>query len=265
MSKLNSKLCLGAVGHRRYHPRQHALSYRVFSLLLDLDELEEIDQSCRLFSVNRTGFMSWWERDHGLGNETGLKQDIENMVRQSGQKLQPTTITMLCFPRMLGYVFNPLTVYFCRDACGDLQTMVYEVSNTFGGRHFYVVPAGESVNGTYFHSAKKAFHVSPFNKVEGNYTFRVANGESLITIGVSLKVDGKPLLNAYQSAKPQPLTDRALMAALCTMPLMTIKVIAGIHFEAVRLWLKGLRTTRLPEQPTGRQAIRRNKQAFHND
>ncbi len=250
MNRLKSKLCLGTVGHRRYRPRQHVLSYNVFSLLLDLDELEAVDRTSRLLSINRLGIMSWRERDHGLGNETGLKQDIKDMVRQSGQKLQPTNISILCFPRVLGYVFNPLTTYFCRDAFGNLQTMVYEVNNTFGGRHFYVVHAGEAVNGTYFHAAQKAFHVSPFNKVEGNYTFRVSGDEDLITIGVNLKVDGKPLLNAYHAAWPEQLTSRALIGALCTMPLMTVKVIAGIHFEALRLWLKGLRITRRPEPPT---------------
>jgi DUF1365 family protein len=265
MKKLNSKLCLGTVGHRRYRPCQHTLSYSVFSLLLDLGELDTVDQTSRLLSVNRSGIMSWWERDHGLGNATGLKQDIENMVQQSGQNFQPTSITMLCFPRVLGYVFNPLTVYFCRDESGDLKTMVYEVNNTFGGRHFYIVHAGEAANGTYFHAAKKAFYVSPFNRVEGDYTFRVASGENLITIGVSLKVDGKPLLNAYQSARPEPLTDRALIAALYTMPLMTIKVIAGIHFEALRLWLKGLRITRRPQPPTTPHTIDAHERAFHHD
>ena len=246
MSRLMSKLCLGTVGHRRYRPKRHALSYRVFSLVLDLDELQAVNYSLRLLSIDRPGIISWWQRDHGLGNPDSLKRDIVDMVRQSSQA-GPNSIIMLCFPRVLGYAFNPLTTYFCRDASGDLRTVVYEVANTFGGRHFYVVAAGERSNGTYFHTARKAFYVSPFNNVEGDYAFRVAEDGERLAIGVSLKVNDEPLLTAHHVAWPKPLTDRALFAALCRMPLMTLKVIAGIHFEALRLWLKGLRTTRRPK------------------
>ncbi len=246
MSDLQSRLCLGTVGHRRYSPKRHALSYRVFSLLLDLDELEAIDSAVTLLSIDHPGIISWWQRDHGLGSPDSLKRDIADMVRQSGQAA-PDSITMLCFPRVLGYAFNPLTTYFCRDANGDLRTMVYEVANTFGGRHFYVVAAGERSNGTYFHTARKAFYVSPFNDVEGDYAFRVADDGERLAIGVSLKVNDKPLLTAHHAVWPNPLTDHALFAALCRMPLMTFKVIAGIHIEAMRLWLKGLRTTRRPQ------------------
>ncbi len=249
MSGLTSKLCLGTVGHRRFRPRQHALSYRVFSLLVDLDELDRLSSACRLLSINRPGIISWWERDHGLGSLTGLRRDIDDMVKQSGLGPRPASMSMLCFPRVLGYAFNPLTAYFCRDARGRLQTMVYEVNNTFGGRHFYVVAAGERHNGTYFHAAKKAFYVSPFNNVEGDYAFRISGTGDPTTIGVSLKVDGKPLLTAHHTAKPVTLSDRALTAALTRMPLMTFKVIAGIHYEALRLWLKGLRTTKRPRLP----------------
>lgn len=249
MSGLSSRLCLGTVGHRRFAPRRHELSYRVFSLLLDLDELDSIPNECRLLSINRPGIVSWWERDHGLGSPAGLRRDIETMVRQSGLGPPPARISMLCFPRVLGYAFNPLTAYFCRDGDGLLQTMVYEVNNTFGGRHFYVIAAGRKHNGTYFHAAKKAFYVSPFNDIEGDYTFRVSDTGGPVTIGVSLKVDGAPLLTAHHTANPVPLSNRALTAALARTPLMTFKVIAGIHFEALRLWLKGVRTTRRPPRP----------------
>lgn len=263
MSTLNSKLCRGTVGHRRYRPRKHALRYRVFSLLLDLDELQVVDQKCKLLSVNRPGVISWWERDHGLGNAEGLKRDILHLINQNGCDAEAGHIAMLCFPRVFGYVFNPITVYFCRNASGHLETMVYEVNNTFGGRHFYIVRAGAPVDGVHYHVAEKAFHVSPFNKVEGDYAFRVAANADRLAVGVSLKVNDEPVLNAHHSAKPEPLGDGALAAALSRIPLMTFKVIVGIHFEALRLWLKGMRTTRqrspvapviAPHQESGSQS-----------
>ena len=238
---LNSRLCRGTVVHRRYRPQRHALSYRVFSLLLDLDELQLIDRRCKLLAVNRPGVISWWERDHGLGNPEGLYRDIQDIISQSGCGAEARHITMLCFPRVFGYVFNPITVYFCRNAAGILQTMVYEVNNTFGDRRFYVVRAGEPVAGIHYHTTEKTLYVSPFNNVEGDYAFRVAASTAHLAVGVSLKVTHKPVLNAYHAAKLEPLSDHTLAAALGTMPLMTFKVIAGIHFEAMRLWLKGLR------------------------
>lgn len=264
MKIFNSKLCHGLVHHRRYRPRQHALSYRVFSVLLDLDESDAVDRSLRMFAVNRPGLVTWWERDHGLGNETGLKQDMANMVRECGLP-QPQFISIFCFPRVLGYVFNPLSVYLCRNSRGDLDTMVYEVNNTFGGRHFYIVPAGKPANGTFAHTAKKAFYVSPFNSVEGDYAFRVAEDDDQIAIGVNLKVDGRPLLNAYQTASKVPLSDRALAAALWTTPFMTLKVTVGIHLEAMKLWLKGLRITRRPDPAGNLQPASSRKQVLNHD
>lgn len=262
---LNSKLFIGRVCHKRYRPRRHTLRYSVFSLLLDLDELSSVDRQCKMLTVNRPGLLSFWEGDHGTGRPGGLKKDLQQLIAAAGIAQHAERIEMLCFPRMFGYVFNPITAYFCRSASGDLQTMVYEVNNTFGGRHFYVVEAGMTSGGIYFHSAAKAFYVSPFNHVEGDYTFRVMRDGNNVAIGISLKVDGLPLLNAHQTGRIEPLNDRGLLTALRRMPLMTFKVIAGIHIEALRLWLKGLRTTPRAPESSSEPEIASNQRALTHD
>ncbi len=265
MSGLSSKLCIGTVTHRRCRPVRHALRYRVFSLLLDLDELESVDRKAKLLRINRRGIVSWWERDHGLGKENGLKNDIKQMVCSALGDADIRRVVVLCFPRLLGYVFNPLTVYFCRDSSDKLLAMVYEVNNTFGGRHFYVVPAGQPESGVYFHAARKAFYVSPFNEVAGDYTFHVQASDEKMVVGVNLKTEDRPLLTANLIGRIEPLNDTSLVAALVRTPLLTFKVIAGIHFEALKLWLKGLRLTRRPSSAAHTAAPPRQQFTLKHD
>jgi DUF1365 family protein len=146
---------------------------------------------------------------------------------------------------VLGYVFNPLTVYYGFDARDRLCMMVYEVNNTFGGRHSYVVPASE----TLLQHAEKHFFVSPFNKVEGRYSFHFTVPGEKLALGVALSVGGKPLLKAYVSGTRRRLDDAQLLRCFARMPLLTLKVIGGIHVEALRLWWKGLKLNRRPIGP----------------
>ncbi len=251
MSELRSRLCTGEVVHRRYRPKRHQLRYKVLSVLVDLDELPAIERSCRLLSVNRFNLFSLHERDHGDGDARPLKSWVMAKVAAAGHTADIDKVLMLCFPRLLGYVFNPLTVYYCLDAGGEIAVMVYEVNNTFGGRHCYIVPVRQRPGGVIRQSADKQFYVSPFNEVAGQYGFAVTAPGERLTVGVSLRVDGAPLMNAYQTATTAPLTDAGLVRAFLRMPLMTFKVIAGIHFEAARLWLKGLRIVKRPRPSNG--------------
>ena len=187
------------------------------------------------------------------------------MVRRAVGDVDVSRVTILCFPRLFGYVFNPISVYFCRDASDTLRTMVYEVNNTFGDRHFYVVPAGEARDGVYFHTAEKALYVSPFNEVTGDYTFRVLASADRIVVGVNLKTDGRPLLTAHLAGRIGPLGDRSLVAALTRVPLLTFKVIGGIHFEALKLWMKGLAITRRPRPESHVTATPRQPQVLRHD
>jgi len=157
-------------------------------------------------------------------------------------------VVMLCFPRVLGYVFNPLTVYYCFSASEQMNSIVYEVNNTFGDRHHYVLPVDAPTGRALGQSCSKKMYVSPFNQVEGEYEFHVSPPGKKLAVGVNLRVDGAPVLKAYLSAQPKTLSDRTLLQAFTRMPAMTFKVIAAIHWEALLLWLKGLPIARRPKR-----------------
>lgn len=244
MTLRHSRVCWGTVVHRRYRPKTHELRYKVFSLLLDVDELECADRLSRVFSVNRPNLISVRESDHGEGKRAGLKGCILGKVEDEG--ITADRVTMLCYPRLLGYAFNPLTVYYCYRGMDELAAIVYEVNNTFGDRQFYVLKA-EAKGASIAQTCGKEMYVSPFNAVDGHYEFHVSEPGETLAVGVNLRVNGAPVMKAYHTAATEPLTERGLLRALLSMPLMTFKVIAGIHFEALRLWLKGLKIMPRPQ------------------
>ncbi|MEM7302732.1 MAG: DUF1365 family protein [Pseudomonadota bacterium] len=238
-------LYTGFVVHRRSAPREHKLRYRVFSMLVDLDQLAETANRLRLFSLNRFNLFSLNEGDHGTGKQGSLRDQIREIAADAGVDVQTHSIEMLFFPRLLGYAFNPLTVYFCRDETHELRLVIYQVNNTFGERQFYALPVEEvDENGIISQSCEKLFYVSTFNRVEGRYGFRLIDPNEGLRLGITLRVDGKPLINAYQVAKKRPLSDRQLMLCFLRTPLMTFKVFAGILFEALKLRLKGIQWVR---------------------
>ena len=246
MSAPLAKLCHGTVVHRRYRPKVHGLKYRVFSLLVDLDEAAALSGRLKLFSFNRPNLFSLHEKDHGSGAAGGLKRTIIDMVEARHGGCTIERVVMLCFPRVLGYVFNPLTVYYCYGAGDVLKALVYEVNNTFGDRHHYVLGVESAPEGTLAQACTKKMYVSPFNAVEGAYEFHVSAPGENVAVGVNLRVDGAPVLKAYLAAKASELNDRALMGAFVRLPAMTFKVIAAIHYEALLLWLKGLKIKKRP-------------------
>ncbi len=257
---LNAKLCIGSVVHRRYRPTVHGLQYRVVSLLVDLDDLEDLSSRSRLFSYNRSNLFSLHAKDHGDGAGDNLKGTILGKIRAENPQVQIERVQMLCFPRVLGYVFNPLTVYYCYGSDDQLAFIVYEVNNTFGDRHHYVLPLEEPPVAAAGQSCLKKMYVSPFNTVEGTYEFHISPPEEPLAVGVNLRVDGLPVLKAYLHARTEALTDRALLKAFMRMPAMSFKVIAAIHWEALRLWLKGLRIVKRPKHLPALHPLSINKQ-----
>jgi hypothetical protein len=231
-----SAIYSGIVAHKRLRPRQHKLSYRVFSLLLDLDELPDL--SLRLLKVNRAGVMSFRESDHGNGGP--LRPWVEARLAEAGLRADGP-IRVLCYPRMLGYVFNPLTVFFCHNVDGTLAGIIYEVHNTHGERHAYVLPGGE---GVVRHSCAKAFFVSPFMPMDCTYQFTIHAPDEAVSVSIVERDAEGTLLTATFAGQRTPLTDGALARALLAHPLMTLKVTAAIHWEAIKLLLKGMRLYR---------------------
>lgn len=242
-----SALYFGQVMHRRLRPTRHRLRYRVFSLLVDLDRLPELHRRLRLFSYNRFNLFSLFDRDHGPGESRPLRPWIESHLSAAGLAADGGPILLLCYPRVMGYVFNPLSTFFCYRRDGRLSAMVYEVNNTFGERHSYVIPAGDGV--PHAQRCEKQFYVSPFNAPNGTYRFHVVPPGADVSIVIRHADASGPLLDAWFHGRRVDLTDRGLAAAWVRYPLMTLKVMAGIHFEAFRLWRKGLRPVPRPRPP----------------
>ncbi|MBZ8131922.1 DUF1365 domain-containing protein [Afifella sp. IM 167] len=234
-----SALYAGKVVHSRLKPRRHRLSYRVFSLLLDLDELPELDRKLRLFGHNRRAAISFLDRDHGNGRPGELRAWVDANLAEAGIE-GGGPVRVLAYPRLFGFVFNPLTVYFCHAASGRLSGILYEVSNTFGERRTYVIPVEEGAGPAIEQECDKLLYVSPFIPMECHYRFRIEPPGERVTIRIGEEDAEGPLLVAAFSGERREMRDGVLMRALFGYPLMTLKVIGAIHFEALRLWWKGV-------------------------
>lgn len=242
MSATNSCLYRGRVMHHRRLPFEHRFVYRVFSLYLDLDELPELDRRLRLFSVERRNLLAFYNRDHGPRDGSPLKPWVLARLAERGILPQKPRIMLLCLPRVLGYVFNPLSIYFCYDD-DRLAGVVYEVKNTFGEQTTYVLPVrrNQPPRLPVAHGCAKDFYVSPFITMDARYAFRFREPGERLAFAIRETVREGLLLVASHTGERRPLRDREILASLALDPLMTFKVIAGIHWEALRLWLKGAR------------------------
>jgi DUF1365 family protein len=245
---MRSALYVGSVMHRRHRPRAHHFRYRAFWLLIDLDELPGLAAGLWLFSHNRANLFGLNDADHGDGSATPLRRQLERQLAAAGIDIAGGTIRLLCMPRTLGYGFNPLSVYFCAAANGDLAAASYQVHNTFGERHSYLIPVRSTTGALRQHCAK-SLYVSPFIDMELRYEFRVTGPGEHIAIGIRGADSAGPVITAALVGARRPLTDRALLGLFLTMPALTLKVILAIHWEALRLWLKGLRLRARPAPP----------------
>ena len=234
-----SAIYAGHVAHMR--PGKHRLAYRVFMLALDLDEVPTLDARLKLFSHNRFNLLSVFDRDHGEGRNAPIRPCIEAKLRQAGIFWDGGRIVLLTMPRVLNYVFNPLSVYFCYRCDGELAALAHEVSNTFGERHFYILPPFAAADGKVLQACEKAFFVSPFLEMDLSYEFQVTPPGLTCAIAMIVRRGKDIALTASFAGARSSLTDANLLRAWACNPLMSVKVIAGIHWEALKMWLKGVR------------------------
>ncbi|MEI2298929.1 DUF1365 domain-containing protein [Ensifer sp. MJa1] len=235
-----SALYSGQVWHVRFRPRRHRFSYRVFSLLLDLDELACLDRKLRLFGHNRWALFSFRDCDHGNGEVGGLRSWVERQLSEAGVDAKGLHVRILCYPRILGYVFNPLTVFYCEAGDGQVQAVLYEVCNTFHERHTYVIPVNDGHGGAIRQSCVKELYVSPFVPMDCRYQFNLRPPGETVFVGITEDdCDGR-LLTAVFSGKREEISDKRLLLTFLKHPLMTLKVIGAIHWEALKIWVKGM-------------------------
>ena len=236
-------LYLGEVMHARLKPMGHRFNYRVMSLLIDLDRLDAADRQSRLFGVNRAALYSFNEADHGDRDGSSLRAYAQRCAAERGIDLTGGRVLLLCYPRLFGYTFNPLSVYFCTRADGGLALLIYEVRNTFGDIHAYAlaVKPDEISEAGIRQQHDKLFYVSPFIEMAMRYHFRVSPPAEDIKLRI-LETDREgPLLAATFHGRRHALTTAMLLRSLFALPLVTFKIVAAIHWEAVRLWVKGAR------------------------
>lgn len=245
---MNSALYSGQVMHHRLRPREHTLRYRVFWMLLDLDELDQMSRSLRFFSRNRFNLMGFHDADHGDGSETPLRVQATRLLERRGVDIGSGAIRLLTMPRVLGYVFNPISLYYCHRPDGALAAMIYEVTSTFRERRAYVLPVAPEDGrvGRIDQATGKGLYVSPFMDMDMRYAFKGSVPDDRLDLAID-GLDSQGLLIATaMRGRRRVLSDRALLAAMAAMPLLTIKVVAAIHWEALKLWLKGVPLTRKP-------------------
>ncbi len=239
---------VGNVMHQRMKPFGHRFQYRVFSLSIDLDRLEEANGQSALFSVNRSNLVSFHEEDHAADGK--LRSHADRLLADACVE-RPAKILLVCYPRIFGYVFNPLSVYYAYDDRDALIALIYEVRNTFGERHSYVCPVEENeiFESGLRQTCDKLFYVSPFIDIGMRYHFRMLPPGQEIRWRI-LETDAEgPLLAATFAGWKNPLTGRTLGYLLTAIPFLTIKIMAGIHWEALKLWLKGAIYVRRPPPP----------------
>lgn len=237
---MKSAIYAGEVFHQRFRPRAHRLRYRVFQCLFDLDEIDAMASGLRLFSRNRFNLFAFHDKDFGDRSGNPLRPQVEALMRRAGQEPDGGPIRLLTMPRMLGHVFNPISLWLCHRRDGSLATLIYEVTNTFKERHSYVIPvaAGQARAPVIRQACDKSFYVSPFMDLDMRYDFTVEppmENAKLVVAGGDAQ---GPLIVAAFSGNRHELSDGALAKAFLRHPLLTLKVVAGIHVEALWLFLK---------------------------
>ena len=233
---MNSCIYNGVVTHKRFKPVKHFLKYKTFSFFIDLDEIEKLDKNNIIFSFNRFNIFSFYNRDHGDRNGKSLKNWVMDNLIKFKISENINKIKLLCYPRIFGYVFNPLSIFYCYQD-EKLKVIFYEVKNTFNEQHTYIFRVNDSNIVT--QKCKKKFYVSPFMNMDTYYTFKLLNPDEKLSVSIEQTDRKDTILTAVQTGERKDFNLKQLVVNFFKYPLMTIKIISAIHFEALLLWKKG--------------------------
>ena len=242
---MRSALYAGTVVHARRWPRPHRFRYRIAMTLLDLSELPDLDRSLRLFGWNRSALASYHDADH---------IDVAAYLAAEGVDLGPDgRLVVLTHLRVLGYVFNPVSFWWCYRSDGTLACVVAEVNNTFGERLPYLIAVSEDGAAS---DTDKRLHVSPFLSMNHRYRWRVTDPGARLAVAIDLDHGAASPFSAALDLRRYPLTSRALLTGLLRHPLMPARVSLLIHWQALRLWLKRVPLFRKPPFIDGAGSVR---------
>ncbi len=238
----------GETTHRRTGAVTHGFRYRLFQILLDVDRIDEDLRGLRMIRRGRLGLFSYDDRDHGWRDGRPLRGWVLERLAEAGVTATAHRIRLLAMPRVLGFVFNPISLIYVEDAAGGLEAVIYEVNSTFGQTHAYVALA--SGRGFQRQTADKRLFVSPFYGVDGSYRFDVSPPDQGLDLTiVKTDAEGNAAFTATLRADRKPLTDARMLRLFLGFPLMTLQVVMGIHWQALRLFVKGARLVRRPAGP----------------
>ena len=233
---MNSCIYNGEVNHTRFKPVKHFLNYKTFSLFIDLDEIERLDKSISIFSHNKFNIFSFYNKDHGDRDGKCLKKWVISNLQKYKIEGNISKIKILCYPRIFGYVFNPLSIFYCYEN-DKLKSIFYEVKNTFNEQHTYIfkIKDGEEIK----QKCKKKFYVSPFMDMETFYNFKLIDPNQRLSVMIKQTDAEGTVLTATQTGDKKEFNFKQLLINFFRYPLMTLKIISSIHFEALLLWKKG--------------------------
>ena len=233
---MNSCIYNGYVSHTRYKPVKHSLRYNTFSLFIDLDEIENLSKNNFIFSFNKFNIFSFFNKDHGDRDGLCLKNWVLNKLKKFDRNKDINNIKLLCYPRVFGYVFNPLSIFYCYEN-KNLRAVMYEVKNTFNEQHTYIFKVKS--NNEISQKCKKKFYVSPFMDMETQYEFKLLNPDENLSVLIKQSDKDGIILTAVQKGTKKEFNMKQLLVNFVLYPLMTLKIIGAIHYEALRLWKKG--------------------------
>ena len=236
----NSFIYSGEVIHKRFKPKEHFFKYSVFSLLIDLSEISLINKKIPFFSYNKFNLLSFFDKDHGERDGSDLGIWVRKKLKEKGITSKEIKIKILCYPRIFGYVFNPLSIFFIYNKIGEPIAIFYEVKNTFGEQHTYIFEI-KNPNMQIKNDCKKKFFVSPFMDLQSKYFFKVLLPNEKLSVIIDQREKEGKLLFASQDGNRLDLTLKNLLFFYLKHPLMSLKVISAIHFEALKLWIKGVK------------------------